>query len=136
MNHQSTSLVGLLAVCVALSSELVAGCSGRPPGGTGGTGGAGGSGGTGTTCLRGSGDYTTAGPYTVATTTVDLASSPELAGASSPTTYTIFYPTAMDDGCHPIIAWGNGTGVNGAPVYAFYQNNAASWGMVVIASDN
>jgi hypothetical protein len=43
----------------------------------------------------------------------------------------------MEANCpHPVIAWGNGTGVTGSQVYGFFNNNAASWGMVVIASDN
>jgi hypothetical protein len=43
----------------------------------------------------------------------------------------------MEAGCaHPIIAWGNGTSVTNPQVYAFFNNSAASWGMVVIASDN
>jgi hypothetical protein len=43
----------------------------------------------------------------------------------------------MESNCpHPVIAWGNGTTVTGSQVYAFYNNNAASWGMIVIASDN
>jgi hypothetical protein len=88
------------------------------------------------TCLQaGSGDYSKAGPYAVTTKSVDLASL--LSGAATPTTYTIFYPTNMEANCpHPIIAWGNGTGVTGSNVYAFFNNNAASWGMVVAASDN
>jgi hypothetical protein len=88
------------------------------------------------TCLQGgSGDYSKAGPYAVTTKSVDLAS--YLSGAATPTTFTIYYPTTLEANCpHPIIAWGNGTGVTGSNVYAFYNNNAASWGMVVAASDN
>jgi hypothetical protein len=91
---------------------------------------------SGTSCLKaGSGDYSKAGPYTVATMSVDLAS--YLSGAATPTTFTIYYPSTLEASCpHPIIAWGNGTGVTGSNVYAFYNNNAASWGMVVAASDN
>jgi len=93
----------------------------------------------GNTCLKpGGGDYSKAGPYTVATTSVDLASTGELpAGDAGPTTFTIFYPQPFETSCpHPIVAWGNGTGVTGSNVYAFFNNNAASWGIVVIASDN
>jgi hypothetical protein len=36
---------------------------------------------------------------------------------------------------HPIVAWGNGTGVQGTGVYAFLNSNAASWGMVVAESE-
>ena len=88
------------------------------------------------TCLQaGSGDYSKAGPYQVAMTSVDLASM--LSGAQSPTTYTIFAPATLEANCpHPIVAWGNGTTVTGSSTYAFFNNNAASWGIVVIASDN
>jgi hypothetical protein len=88
------------------------------------------------TCLQGgSGDYSKAGPYQVAMTSVDLASM--LSGAQSPTTYTIFAPATLEANCpHPIVAWGNGTSVTGSQTYAFFNNNAASWGIVVIASDN
>jgi hypothetical protein len=90
---------------------------------------------TGTGCLKGTGDYSKAGPYTVKTKSVDLASM--LSGAASPTTYTIFYPDGLDASCPaPLISWGNGTGVTGSQVYGFFNNNAASWGMIVIASDN
>jgi hypothetical protein len=88
-------------------------------------------------CLKaaGSGDFTKAGPYTVATESVDLASDLP-SGTASPTTFTIFYPQNMEANCpHPAIVWGNGTGVTGSSVYAFFNNNAASWGMVVAAAD-
>jgi hypothetical protein len=89
-------------------------------------------------CLKaaGSGDFTKAGPYTVANESVDLASDLP-SGTASPTTFTIFYPQNMEADCpHPAIVWGNGTGVTGSSVYAFFNNNAASWGMVVAAADN
>src|SRR5258708_17710226 len=91
----------------------------------------------GNTCLKpGSGDYSKPGQYQVATKAVDLGSTGELPDAG-PTTYTIFYPQPFETSCkHPIVAWGNGTGVTGSSVYAFFNNNAASWGIVVIASDN
>jgi hypothetical protein len=91
----------------------------------------------GNTCLMaGSGDYTKAGPYQVAKKAVDLGGPGGLPDAG-PTTYTIFYPQPFDANClAPIVAWGNGTGVTGSDVYAFFNNNAASWGIVVIASDN
>jgi hypothetical protein len=92
------------------------------------------------TCLKtGNGDYAAAGPYTVATKAgIDLASSGELpAGDAGPSTFTAFYPTDMSDGCpHPIVSWANGTGVTGSQVYAFFNDNAASWGIVVMAADN
>jgi hypothetical protein len=92
------------------------------------------------TCLKmGNGDYAAAGPYTVATKAgIDLASSGELpAGDAGPSTFTAFYPSDMSDGCpHPIVSWANGTGVTGSQVYAFFNDNAASWGIVVMAADN
>lgn len=106
-------------------------------GGMGGTGGAGGMGGTGGTgagggggshCLQGAGgDYTATGPYAVTQTDVDIGGGLGM--------FTIFRPTNLDAGCkHPMVAWGNGTGVTGSSIYGFYQTHAASWGMVVIAS--
>ena len=92
----------------------------------------------GNTCLKaGGGDYSKAGPYTVMTQTgVDLASIEGLPDAG-PTTYTIFYPQPFETSClHPVVAWGNGTGVTGSSVYQFFNQNGASWGLVVIASDN
>ncbi len=92
----------------------------------------------GNTCLKpGSGNYEKAGPYQVMTKAgVDLGGIENLPDAG-PTTYTIFYPQPFETSClHPVVAWGNGTGVTGSSVYAFFNNNAASWGIVVIASDN
>ncbi|MGD8860357.1 MAG: hypothetical protein PVI30_10115 [Myxococcales bacterium] len=82
---------------------------------------------TGSGCLQpGGGDYLQAGPYTVATVDVSIGSSGM---------YTIFYPQPFEEGCgHPIVAWGNGTGVTGSGTYAFYNEHAASWGVVVVAS--
>jgi hypothetical protein len=87
-------------------------------------------------CLQaGSGDYSKAGPYAVSTVSVDLATTGEV--DAGPTTATIFYPTTLEANCpHPIAAWGNGTGVTGSTVYGFFNNNVASWGIVVIAADN
>jgi hypothetical protein len=92
----------------------------------------------GDTCLQqATGDYSQAGPYQVAMqANVDLASVLP-SGTATPTTYTIFYPQPFETNCpHPVVAWGNGTGVTGSQTYAFYNNNAASYGIVVIASDN
>ncbi len=92
------------------------------------------------TCLKaGSGDYSTAGPYTVTTKSgIDLTSTGDLpAGDAGPSTFTAFYPADLDDGCpHPIVSWANGTTVSGSMVYSFFNNNLASWGIVVMASDN
>ena len=91
----------------------------------------------GNTCLKaGSGDYSKAGPYTVMTKSVDLGAIEGLPDAG-PTTYTIFYPQPFETSClHPVVAWGNGTTVTGSTVYQFFNQNGASWGLVVIASDN
>lgn len=79
-------------------------------------------------CLKGVGDYTKNGPYQTAMMDVTI-------DASGP--FTIFRPEPLDASCkHPIVAWGNGTGVEGSGTYSFYQNHAASWGIVVIASHN
>jgi hypothetical protein len=94
----------------------------------------------GNTCLKaGSGDYSKPGPYQVALkTNVDLSSLLGMSNtSSSPTTYTIFYPQPFEPNCpSPVVAWGNGTAVTGHAVYAFFNNAAASYGIVVIASDN
>jgi hypothetical protein len=102
------------------------GASGTPAGGSGGSGTANPnpSGG----CLQGGGDYTANGPYDTATMDVEI-------GSSGP--FTIFYPTPLDANCkHPIVAWGNGTGVTGSGTYAFYNEHAASYGIIVAASHN
>jgi hypothetical protein len=102
----------------------------RPPPGEAGT----------STCLKmGSGDYSMPGPYTVETQAgVDLSSTGDLpTGDAGPTTATIFYPSDLSEDCpHPIVSWANGTGVTGSMVYGFFNENAASWGIVVIAADN
>ena len=82
----------------------------------------------GTNCLKGMGDYTANGPYKVKKRDVTI-------GSQGP--YTIFSPDPLESSCpHPIVAWGNGTGVTGSNVYAFFNEHAASWGIVVIASHN
>ena len=112
----------------------------------------------GNTCLKaGAPDFSKKGPYTVTKTSVDLAS--YLSGQASPTTYAIFAPTPLEPNCpHPVVAWGNGTGVTGSSTsmpagtcagiaatsltdclsgtYDFFNVYAASYGIVVIASDN
>lgn len=73
-------------------------------------------------CLAGTGDYRDKGPYPTTTT-------------PGPSGYTVFHPADLDDGClHPIVAWGNGTGVTGTSIYAHLNEHMASWGIVVIAS--
>jgi hypothetical protein len=85
-------------------------------------------------CLQpGNGNYLSPGPYKVAKKDVDLG----MINASQHTgKYTIYYPNPMDANClHPIVAWGNGTGVTDSDfTYDFLNSNAASWGMVVAAS--
>lgn len=87
----------------------------------------------GKTCLQaGSGKFGEPGPYKVVRKDIDLGmiSANQNSGA-----FTIFYPMTLESEClHPIVAWGNGTGVGDAETYAFFNSNAASWGMVVIAS--
>jgi hypothetical protein len=108
------------------------------------------------TCLMaGSADFSKKGPYTVTKTSVDLGSTGELPDAG-PTTYAIFAPSPLEANCpHPVVAWGNGTGVTGSSTtvpagactgtvptdclsgtYDFFNVYAASYGIVVIASDN
>ena len=110
----------------------------------------------GNTCLMaGSPDFSQKGPYTVTKTSVDLGASGQLPDAG-PTTYAIFAPSPLEASCpHPVVAWGNGTGVTGSSTdtpagactgtatidclsgtYDFYNVFAASYGIVVIASDN
>jgi hypothetical protein len=119
-------------------SSGTGGSSGGSGGSSGGSGSSSGAGGTGL-CLQTKGnppDYSQAGPYTVQKVTVDLADA-GLGSAPAPTTFTIYYPSPMEATCpHPVVAWGNGTGVTGQSTYGFYNSNAASWGMVAIASDN
>ncbi|MBN1653674.1 MAG: hypothetical protein JXA30_07850 [Deltaproteobacteria bacterium] len=94
--------------------------------------------GDGQTCLQpGSGTYAEPGPYKVTRIDgVDLVSILP-AGTAAPTTYSIWHPEPLEAGCkHPVVAWGNGTTVTGANVYDFFNRNAASWGIVVIGSDN
>jgi hypothetical protein len=85
-------------------------------------------------CLQpGNGNYLSPGPYKVAKKDVDLG----MVNAGQHTgKYTIYYPNPLEASClHPIVAWGNGTGVTDSDfTYDFLNTNAASWGMVVAAS--
>lgn len=89
-------------------------------------------------CLQsGDGSYGEPGPYRmVREDNIDLASLlPQ--GTPAPTTYSIWRPEPLEASClHPIVAWGNGTTVEGPDVYDFFNRNAATWGMVVIGSNN
>jgi hypothetical protein len=86
------------------------------------------------TCLKpGSGNYTEPGPYPVAMKEIDLGM---IASGQHTGKFMIYYPNPLEASClHPIVAWGNGTGVQGAGVYAFFNSNAASWGMVVAEAE-
>jgi hypothetical protein len=109
--------------------------SGMSGGGTGGMAAASGTGGSGMAlpdpmggCLQGGGDYMSDGPYATGSMDVEI-------GSSGP--FTIFFPQPLDESCkHPIVAWGNGTGVTGSGTYAFYNEHAASYGIIVVASHN
>jgi hypothetical protein len=80
------------------------------------------------TCLKGEGDFTRAGPYRFKSKDVTIGSS----GA-----FTIVYPDPLEAACpHPIVAWGNGTLITGGTAYAHFNEHAASWGIVSIASHN
>ena len=87
----------------------------------------------GETCLQaGNGNYSEPGPYKVGSMDVDLGM---IQASQNSGMFTIFYPEPLEADCpHPIVAWGNGTTVTGSAVYAFFNSNAASWGMVVAAS--
>jgi hypothetical protein len=87
----------------------------------------------GKTCLQaGSGKFGEPGPYKVGKMDVDLGM---IQASQASGKFTIFYPMPLETAClHPIVAWGNGTGVADSTTYAFFNSNAASWGMVVIAS--
>jgi len=77
--------------------------------------------------LPGDGHYGEPGPYEVGTMNATVG---ELLRQ-----YTIFYPVPFQENCkHPIVAWGNATGVGGTEKYEFLNANAASWGLVVIAA--
>ncbi|MDD9946290.1 MAG: hypothetical protein OXU20_34920, partial [Myxococcales bacterium] len=85
------------------------------------------------TCLKpGDGTYSERGPYQVGMMDIDLGMIQERQNSGM---FTIFYPMPMEENClHPIVAWGNGTTVRGSATYAFFNSNAAAWGMVVAAS--
>ena len=85
------------------------------------------------TCLKpGNGNYGEPGPYKVGMMDVDLGM---INTGQHTGKFTIFYPMPLEASClHPIVAWGNGTGVMDSTTYAFFNSNAASWGMVVAAA--
>jgi hypothetical protein len=85
-------------------------------------------------CLQpGNGNYLAPGPYQVAKMDVDLGM---IEATQHTGKFTIYYPNPLEQNClHPIVAWGNGTGVTDSDfTYDFLNSNAASWGMVVASS--
>lgn len=84
----------------------------------------------GPSCLKaGDPNYSAAGPYKVAMKEVDLGM---INSGQHTGKFTIYYPDPLEANCpHPIVAWGNGTGVQGAGVYTFLNSHAASYGIVV-----
>jgi hypothetical protein len=83
---------------------------------------------SGVTCLDGTGDFTSDGPYGARSETVEIGSKGS---------FTIYYPEPLEDACpHPVVAWGNGTSVTGGTAYAHFHEHAASWGIISIASHN
>ncbi len=85
-------------------------------------------------CLKpGNGNYSSPGPYNVTTTDVDLGM---IAPMQDSGKFTIYAPDPLEAAClHPIVAWGNGTGVTDSNfTYDFLNKNVASWGIVVAAS--
>ncbi len=75
-------------------------------------------------CPRSNGDFAEPGEYAVGVTSAGLGNS-------------VYYPKNMDGKCkHPILAWGNGTGVPLASLYGTFLKHLASHGFVVIASDS
>jgi len=74
-------------------------------------------------------EYAQNGPYRVTSLTV------EAGAVESNYGLTIYYPLEMSDGSHPIITWGNGTGTVPSS-YLPLLRHLASWGFVVVASNN
>lgn len=78
------------------------------------------------TCLKSDGDFTNMGPYAIRTREVTVEGKGQ---------YTIYYPDPLEQACaHPIVAWGNGSFIEGGTAYAHFDNHMASWGIVVIVS--
>jgi hypothetical protein len=94
---------------------------------------------SGPNCLQpGDGNYTSPGPYQVGKMSLDLGMIEAGQDAGTGGQFTIYYPNPLEKSCpHPIVAWGNGTGVSDSDfTYDFLNSNAASWGMVVAAAAN
>lgn len=80
----------------------------------------------GMSCLKGEGDYTKAGPYKFKQKNVTIGAKGQ---------YTIVYPDPLEAACpHPFVVWGNGTFITGGTAYTPFQEHAASYGMITIAS--
>jgi len=85
-------------------------------------------------CLKpGNGTYMAPGPYNVTTQDVDLGT---IAPNQDTGKFTIYAPDPLETAClHPIVAWGNGTGVTDSNfTYDFLNRAVASWGIVVASS--
>ncbi len=93
----------------------------------------------GSNCLQpGNGSYGSPGPYQVSKMNIDLGMIEAGQDSGTGGQFTIYYPNPLETSClHPIVAWGNGTGVTDSDfTYDFLNSNAASWGMVVAAAAN
>jgi hypothetical protein len=85
-------------------------------------------------CLQaGDPTYSYPGPYKVTTADVDLGT---IAPNQDTGKFTIYSPDPLDASCpHPIVAWGNGTGVTDSnSTYDFLNRAVASYGIVVASS--
>ena len=85
-------------------------------------------------CLKmGDPQYNFPGPYKVTKTDVDLGM---IAPMQDTGKFTIYSPDPLDTNCqHPIVAWGNGTGVTDSDfTYDFLNSAVASYGIVVASS--
>jgi hypothetical protein len=85
-------------------------------------------------CLKmGDPNYNFPGPYKVTKTDVDLGM---IAPMQDSGKFTIYAPDPLETSCpHPIVAWGNGTGVTDSDfTYDFLNSAVASYGIVVASS--
>lgn len=86
------------------------------------------------TCLKpSSNSYMSPGPYKVAKKNIDLGM---IEATQKSGKFTIYYPDPLEASClHPIVAWGNGTGVTDSDfTYDFLHTAAASHGIVVASA--
>jgi hypothetical protein len=85
-------------------------------------------------CLKmGDPNYNFPGPYKVTKTDVDLGM---IAPMQDSGKFTIYAPDPLETACpHPIVGWGNGTGVTDSDfTYDFLNSAVASYGIVVASS--